>query len=183
MKSNRKRQGGFTMIEMTGVLAVTMILSALATFSFTDVMLAYQAGLDARSIQSQVALARMRASSAFDQAQVSFNQDARTYQIELQNKATLAYAIDAGTSAAFLSRGVNFGFGNISTPAGEQATIYQSTTIRFNSRGVPVDASGAPTGDYAIYLTSANGLTYAVTVSRSGRVNMWEYVGSAWVLR
>ena len=46
-----------------------------------------------------------------------------------------------------------------------------------------MDASGAPTGDYAIYLTSANGLTYAVTVSRSGRVNMWEYVGSAWVLR
>jgi len=37
---------------------------------------------------------------------------------------------------------------------------------------------------YAIYLTNSdNDLFYAVTVSQSGRVNVWQNIAGAWALR
>ena len=80
--------------------------------------------------------------------------------------------------ATFLSANVSFGYGIVSTPPeGTQASIAQAPAcaddtgaglsntgcIVFNSRGVPVDGSGAPTAVNALYLTDGTAV-YAVTV-------------------
>ena len=97
----------------------------------------------------------------------------------LYNNTSSSYVNEGGTQN--LSSGNSFSYGSISTPAGSQSPIAQSTAIIFNSRGIPVDAGGSPTGNYAIYLSSGTGLYYAVTVSVTGTSNIWVYSGGAWV--
>jgi hypothetical protein len=57
----------------------------------------------------------------------------------------------------------------------------------FNTRGLPVDSSGAPltAGGSALYLWNQNQLYDAVTVSLGGRVTVWNWstTASAWVMR
>ena len=91
-----------------------------------------------------------------------------------------------------LSQGVNFGFGAATAglpnpqaaiaqaPAcssgvagGAAGTAYPNTTcIEFNSRGLPVAASGSPTANDAMYVTDAN-TVYGVTVIISGLIQQW----------
>ena len=42
----------------------------------------------------------------------------------------------------------------------------------FNSRGVPIDSSGAPLGTNAFYLTDGSAV-YAVTVAATGMLRSW----------
>ena len=42
----------------------------------------------------------------------------------------------------------------------------------FNSRGVPIDASGAPIGTNAFYVTDGSAV-YAVTVAATGMLRSW----------
>jgi Tfp pilus assembly protein FimT len=179
-------KSGFTTVELAMVVGMTLILSTVATFGLQSFLRAYRAGADARAIASQLSLARMRASSAFTRTQLFVNADARTYQVRLDSNKDGNFdtsdVTEGGTYS--LSPGVNLGFGTISTPAGEQTTISQSVDAAspvFNSRGVPGNGTLTP---YAIYLTNSdNDLFYAVTVSQSGRVNVWQNTAGAWALR
>ena len=174
-------QSGFSSIELAAVVGIAMILSALATFGMDSFMRAYRAGADARAIASQLSLARMRASAAFTRARLKVDTNARTYQIELDTKAAPngSFVLEGATN--FLSPGVSFGFGTISIPAGEQTTIAQTDKITFNSRGIPVeDVTWTPTGNNAIYLRNDK-LTYAVSVSETGRVSVWQNIDGSWV--
>ena len=99
-----------------------------------------------------------------------------------------------------LSNGVGFGFSSVGTPPpNTQVSIAQagackddagadisgSACIVFNSRGLPVDSTGGPTGVGAFYLTDNNSV-YAVTVSATGMMRFWRTVTSAtpsWALQ
>jgi Tfp pilus assembly protein FimT len=187
MANVSERHSGFTTVELAMVVGMAVILAAFSTFGLQSFLRAYRVGADARAIASQLSLARMRASSAFTQARVHVDADARTYQIELDNKAPRGtFVLEGGTHA--LSAEVNLGYEGISTPAGEQTTIAQTPDVIFNSRGIPVDGTGTPTPNTAIYLTNGNGLQYAVTVSQTGRVTVWQWLQQstnppAWVAR
>lgn len=103
--------------------------------------------------------------------------------------------------APTLSQEVNFGYGTLGTPPpGTQTTMGQgcasgstctlqckpgaannptggadiadTTCIMFNSRGIPVDNTGAPFGDNAIYIIGG-GSVYASTVSATGQSVAW----------
>ncbi len=184
MAKNTEHQSGFTMVELTMVIGMTLILSTLATFGLQSFLRAYRAGADARAVASQLSLARMRASSAFTRAQLFVNADARTYQVRLDSAKNGTFVTEGGTYS--LSPGVNLGFGSISTSPlpSELTTMSQSVDAAspvFNSRGVPGNGNLTP---YAIYLTNSdNDLFYAVTVSQSGRVNVWQYISGAWASR
>ena len=112
-------------------------------------------------------------------------------------------ACDAPTTAAAavpqdiqLSQGDAPGFGAVvAAPPGTQTVFGQAPAcldnaggaiantacVVFNSRGIPVIpgfpgvpiVNNTPTGDDAIYFTNNAGLTYAVTVSASGKTSMW----------
>jgi hypothetical protein len=83
---------------------------------------------------------------------------------------------------------VSFGYGFISTaPSNTQTTIGQATLCKdgspladvantacviFNSRGIPVDSSGAPTGSYALYINDGT-FCYGVTIAATGFIRTW----------
>ena len=50
--------------------------------------------------------------------------------------------------------------------------IAETASIVFNSRGVPVDATGAPTASGAVYLESGT-TVYAATIAATGLVRLW----------
>jgi hypothetical protein len=86
-----------------------------------------------------------------------------------------------------LSPTVSFGLGgNTTPPPNTQAAIGQapacrdtggnaiagSSCVEFNSRGVPVDATGSPDPGGAFYLTDGS-VAYGVTVSAGGMIRLW----------
>lgn len=159
-------------------MAMVLVLTAVTVPTVSTTLQTYKMMGAARMIAGELTLARMRAAASFTQGEVSFSTSAGTFQIQLYDKTTNAFAAEGGTQ--YLISGITFGYGTISTPAGTQTTIAQSTQIIFNSRGIPVDNTGAPTGTYAIYLTNGVKQYYAVSVAVNSAIYIWRYNGSGW---
>ncbi len=181
-----------------------MVTLAVALPSVTTAMKTYKTSSDVRNLAAQIALAKMRAAADFTDARINFNaftKNAGTgtyqYQIELWNSTSGTWQTDQIGSANIvqnLSTSTAFGFGSIGTPAGSQsAPITNWSTIEFNSRGVPVVGSNggvavtttagsltSPTALNAVYLNNGNGAYYAITVSPSGNIQMWQWGGTTW---
>ena len=118
------------------------------------------------------------------------------YRLQSWDKSTNTWTTEG--DAERLPRGVWFGFGAVaSPPPNTQGSIGQASPclsdaataaaltgsafaapsattscVQFNSRGIPVDATGAPTGADAIYLTDGN-VVYGTTVSATGMTQLW----------
>jgi hypothetical protein len=110
---------------------------------------------------------------------------------------------DASSPVQSLSQSVTFGFGTVSaaSPNPQAAigiaqapvcskgvaggvtasTISNSACIEFNSRGIPISASGSPTANDALYVTDGNAVT-GVTVIATGLIQTWSTSASttAW---
>jgi prepilin-type N-terminal cleavage/methylation domain-containing protein len=198
------RSRGFTLLELLIVVAIILVVLAIALPSVTTAMKTYKTAGDVRGLAAQIALAKMRAAADFTDARVNFNsfvQNTSTgtyqYQIEVYNQTTSAWGTDqtgsVNTGQQNLSTGTLFGFGSINllpspSSAGgyESGSITNSSTIMFNSRGVPV--TGTPgsggsltnTANYAVYLNNGNGAYYGITVSPSGNIQMWQWNGAGW---
>ena len=177
-------QRGLGMIEVVIVVTILMIVLAIAIPQAIGTMRAFRAQSNARSVASQLGLAKMRAADGFTQSRLNCNTTTRSCQVEICTSkgvsACNTFSADGGP--LLLSEGISFGFGSITTPAGTQTTIQNTTQVLFNSRSLPVDGTGAPTGNYAIYLNDQFGNNYAVTVYASGRIAAWRYRNGAWSL-
>src|ERR1051326_5199827 len=143
--SRTNRMRGFSVVEIALVLLIAMGILGITIPAVQTILRSYQAAADARSLAIQLALVRMRAGANFTQARLNCNLVAKSCQLEIFNKTTSQFQAEGG--AQLLSQGVSFGFGSITTPAGTQTTIQNSANILFNSRGIPVDSTGAATGD------------------------------------
>lgn len=172
-------QRGSTLVELLVNLAIISVLTATTLPSVTGVVANYKLQGAARTIAGELTLAKMRASATFTHAEVTTNTATGTFQLQLYDKGTNAYVPEGGTQ--YLPQGTSFSYGSITAPAGTQTTIAQSTAIIFNSRGVPIDNTGAPTGTYAVYMTNGKGMYFAVTEAVNGGVDIWRYSGSGWV--
>ena len=168
---------GFSMVELVIAVLIIITVSAMAIPKFVSVTQDARMANDIRSISAQIFLARMRAASAGNKSRLNFNTAANTYQIEVWNGT--AWAIYGGTTN--LATGDTFGYGSITTPAGQQSSIAQTTPIYFNSRGMATDSSGNATANSAIYFTNIRGQYAAVAVSIAGQPTSYTYTGSAWV--
>lgn len=144
----------------------------------------------ARAVSYQVALAKMRAAASATRARVFFDFANGTYRLETWDRTNDQWTTNGGIER--LPRGVAFGFGEVGTPPpNTQSNILQPAACReglndatdeiadsgcvvFNSRGIPIDVSGAPTGENAVYVTDTNGsVVYATTVSATGLSHLW----------
>ena len=180
------------MYEVTIVTLIMMIVLGTAIPSLTAVLRSYRSFGDAKSISNEMSLARMRAAADFTRTRVYFDLNAMTYQLQTYNKSTSQFQLEGGIEN--LSTNDSFGFGAITTAAGTQTTIGQPSAclnsagsvisntacILFNSRGIPVDTTGAVTSNDSIYLSDGSGGYFAVTASPSGRVAAYHYTGSSW---
>jgi len=127
----------------------------------------------------------MRAASRYSKERVYVDLTSNAYQLQYWDKATGDWVNEPSTIA--LSSGVSFSTkGATQPPSNTQSAIGQSTActtktgsaisgsacITFNSRGIPTDSSGSPTGDSALYLSDGS-TTYAVTVSATPLIRLW----------
>lgn len=182
---NSVRERGFTLIEVLLVLAVVGIVSAIAVPTTAAAMRGYSLKGDARAVYNLVALAKMRAAARFSRARLHVDRTTNTYFLESWNKTTNAWV--AETVATRTSSGVSFGFGSLSAPPPNTQNaigfsplckdalgndIAYSSCVIFNSRGMPIDAAGLPTGGNGIYLTDGSGV-YATTVTTTPQVKLW----------
>jgi type II secretory pathway pseudopilin PulG len=179
------RTHGFSTLETLVVVALVGVVSAIslpmATRALGDVRLRG----DARAVANSVALAKMRAASGFTRARMFVNLDADSFFIQVWNRDLETWETEGGS--VDLSPGVTFGFGALDTPPPDtQVEIAQSSPcqddegedigntacIVFNSRGIPIDNAGTPTGNNGLYVTDGLGV-YGTTLTATPLVRLW----------
>lgn len=193
-----RNDSGVTLLEILVVLAVVLILAALSLPAAKNYRISWQELSGAKSIVSQLALAKMRAASNFSWSEVycgttsySDGSSNSTCQVKLNSAATGNTTFSATNSGDTngqepLPPALHFGFGNITVGAGHQSTPAQPNAatppfqILFNSRGVAIDTSGNPTSNYTLYLYSDMGRYYAISVELTGKPRLWKWGGSQW---
>jgi Tfp pilus assembly protein FimT len=173
------------MIELLIVVCLIGLLSSMALFSVKASLNYHRLSGDARALQDSVAVTKMRAASAFTQARLYGDLAGNTYHLETWNKTTSTWTNEGGNGN--LATGNSFGFGAVANappnsqtvigqaaacqnPAG--AVIASTTCVLFNSRGIPVDTTGTPTAQDALYVTDGEAV-YSVTLSATGITRVW----------
>lgn len=178
---------GYSLIELLMVVGITTVVAAMAVPMMSNTIGNFRLSGDARSVTSAVSLAKLRAASDFSQARLYVDLTARAFHVETLTKAVPpVWVTEGGTTT--LSSGVTFGFGAIATPPTNTQTVIgqasacvtaagvaiaNTACILFNSRGIPVDPSGAPpnvgapTGNDALYVTDGTAV-YGLTLSATG---------------
>jgi len=192
-----RRAAGFSLLETVFVVALTGVIMAIAIPMSGNALGFFRLSGDARSTANSIALAKMRASSVFSRVRLFVDLSANQYHLETWNKTTSKWDAESGTNT--LAARVSFGYGSVGTaPPNTQTTIGQApfckgndgndigntACVIFNTRGVPIDSTGAPVVS-ALYLTDGTAV-YGVTVSATGMVRTWRTPPSAtpsWVLQ
>jgi len=182
---------GVSLLEMLVVLAIVGVLAAVAIPMTGNALANFRLSGDQRSVSNQISVAKMRAASSFSRTRLYVNLTARTFRIETWNKTTSAWAAESGDTS--LSPGVTFSFGPVTTPPPNTqgiigqalactdnlgAVIANTACVMFNSRGVPVDSTFAPTALDAIYVTDGTAVQ-GVTVAATGLLKAWNTVAVA----
>lgn len=174
------------MLEALFVAAIAATLAAIAIPMSGNVLGYARLSGDARGISNAVAVTKMRAASDFTRARLYVDLSGKSHHMETYVKTgTPGWVTRNGPT--YLSSGVSLSYGSLSSPpSNTQATISQAPAcldnsnvaiantacIVFNSRGVPVDSSGAPTPADAVYVTDGTAV-YAATVAVSGMIQLW----------
>lgn len=179
-----KRYSGFSLLELSIMLFVFIALIAVAIPNLMEMLRANRLTGDARSLVRQLSLARQRAGADFTWTKIVIDNSTTPINYTLQicsTKATSScttFTTEGGRQ--YLSSTTALGFGSSSGAAGGQMTAAQTTTVIFNSRGIPIDNTGSPTATDTIYLADSLGNACAVSVTLSGHARGWRYA-SGWV--
>ena len=178
-------------MELLFVLALFGVLAAIAVPMAKPAVSGYQIAGQAHALAYDVSLAKMQAASRFTQARLFVNLAARTYRTEAWDKTSGAWVAQSDTVP--LPAGVGFGYGGLGTPPlNTQGTMGQpsacldasneailgTSCVQFNSRGIPIDGTGTPTGSDVVYLTDGS-TVYAVAVTLAGLTQLWWSPASA----
>jgi prepilin-type N-terminal cleavage/methylation domain-containing protein len=186
-------EGGFSLVEMLMVLAIIGVLAAITVPMSGNALRYLKLSGDARDLTNAAAVTKMRAAAKFTRARLYIDLAGKAFYIQTFDK-TISVPCPVGcwvneTGTTTLSSTVSFAYGPVTAPpANTQTTIGQAPAcmtaaatpvavantacIIFNSRGLPVDATGGPTGDDAVYVTDSTAV-FGVTVAATGFVRLW----------
>ncbi|HYK90660.1 MAG TPA: GspH/FimT family pseudopilin [Acidobacteriota bacterium] len=173
-----EKDRGFSLAELCIMVSMMAILVSLSVPVASNMLRDFQLLADVRNIATSVTYAKLRATSGMTHYQLTFNISENTWSVNKLNKSTNAYEVEGDTkqlSMGAAHSGITFKSSSSYAPTGFPTS--SSTSITFNSRGIPIDGGSTPPN--ALYISNA-GADYAVTVSLSGKVQLWRYRNSQW---
>jgi prepilin-type N-terminal cleavage/methylation domain-containing protein len=180
-----RNQRGMSLLETLLVVGIFSVVAAIAIPVGPTAVRGYKLAGHGQAIAYQVSLAKMRAAASFTRARVYIDFAVNTYRLEVWNAAAATWTTDG--SVEQLVQPIGFGFGNALAPPPDTqgaiaqpdpcrdaggAVIANSGCVMFNSRGIPIDSTGAATGANGVYLTDGTAV-YATTVSATGMTQLW----------
>jgi prepilin-type N-terminal cleavage/methylation domain-containing protein len=182
----RLNDHGFSAVELLIVLAVVGSVAAMGMPISDGLIDDIRLRGDAQGLSSAVALTKMTAATKFSRSRLRVNEAAGTWQIETwQSTGTPGWIVDGG--AHQLSYDGRFGPGPVITPppnsqsvvgqpspclAADATAIAGTACLIFNSRGLPVSSSGAPTTTQVLYLRGPTGV-FAIVLGATGQLQVW----------
>jgi prepilin-type N-terminal cleavage/methylation domain-containing protein len=178
---------GFSLVELLMVVAIMGVLAAITVPMSGNAIRYIKVSGDARDVANATAVTKMRAAAKFTQARLYIDIVGKQYYVQTYDKATSAWVTDGGATS--LANTVSFSYGPVTTPpANTQTAINQAPLCKnsasppvdvantacvvFNSRGIPIDSTGSPFGDDAIYVTDGSAV-YGITVAATGFIRTW----------
>jgi prepilin-type N-terminal cleavage/methylation domain-containing protein len=179
------QEHGFSMMEMLLVTAVVGIVAVIALPMTGRTVGGLRLKGDAQGLSNSVALTKMRAASSFSRARLYADLGMNWYMVQVWDKVADAWVTEG--SPVRMSGAVSFSTGGIGQPPpntqvaiaqsdpcfdGEGNAIGGTACIVFNSRGIPVDGDGSPTGRNALYISNGVGV-YGVTITATPLVRLW----------
>lgn len=172
----RENDRGFSLTELCLIVALMAVTAALSVPMISSSMPGLQLRADARSISDALSLAKLTAISQMTRTQVSFNIAGNQWSLSKWNKTTSQYDLQGAVnslSSGVSHSGIQFKAASGSAPSGFPTT--SSGTITFNSRGIISNG-----GVGAVYISN-NDTDFAITVSISGKVQLWGRQNSQWI--
>ena len=169
---------GFSLVELSVVLAISAILATMAIPMLTSSMHSMQLASDARSIASTMTYAKLSSASLTTRCRLTFDIDNSQWKLERRNPATGNYELQEAInqlSSGVADSGIIFKSNSSTSPPGFPKD--SSTVITFSSRGTLIE----PSAGIGIVYISDDTEDYAVSVSASGKVQIWRYRNSQWV--
>jgi len=171
-----KKNSGFSLVELLILLSMTAVVSAFSIPMLTSAMREMQTQADAKSIATTMTYARMSAASQLTRYRMNFDVENNRWALSKRNPDG-TYTVEQATnelSKIIARSGITFKSESDSAPP--DFPTESSTTITFNSRGVPMEGAGV------IYLSSEN-VDYAISVSVAGKVQFWRNQDSQWIAK
>jgi len=170
---------GFSMVELSMLLAITAILAAFSIPMLSSTMHSMQLASDARSIGSTMSYAKLSATSQLTQYRLTFSLSEKEWRLDKRNRDSGEFELQQdvhGLSGGGSESCISFKSSSGTAPTGFPTA--SSTTITFDSRGIPRE------GASIIYLTNGDE-DFAVSASLSGKIQVWKSVNrngtSQWV--
>jgi prepilin-type N-terminal cleavage/methylation domain-containing protein len=182
---------GFSLIELLMVLAIMGVLAVIAVPMSGNTIRYLKLSGDARELSNATAVAKMRAAAKFTQSRLYVDVSGRSFYVQTYDKTSSTWTTEGGATS--LSSTVTFGYGPIATPPPNTQTsigqapecmtmagsppvavpVANTACVIFNSRGIPIDATGSPTGLDAVYVTDGSAV-YGITVAATGFIRTWQ---------
>ena len=192
----RTSSPGYSLVELMAFMAVMVTVAAFIMPFTRSSINAMNLTSDARNVMSSVSLAKMRAAAGFTKARIYVVLGTNTFYVERWRKNPAGWVTEGVVKQ--LSSNVSFGLSGLTTPPpntqpviGQAApclnnagvAIAGTACIVFNSRGVPIDNTNAPTPAGAYYL--GDGATiFGITTTTGGMVQLWRtnLTSGSWAL-
>lgn len=182
LNKNIKKIGtpGFSVVELLIVLTMLSILSAVAIPSLSSAMRDMQFVSDARNVSSALGYARLKAKSMMNPYRVEFDLNDNQWSVKRYDSASDSWVLEQAVnelSSGVSNSGITLTKGAGTSPTGFPET--SSTDITFNSRGIPVSGT-TPTSNNIIYISRSDTDYYAITVTLTGKVQVWKKSEDGW---
>jgi len=180
---------GYSLVELLVVLFIIITFAAIAIPNLMTMVGNLKTRGDARDLNGEIVLAKMRAAADYSRARVYADLSTNAFRIETcpyTPSGPCTWTPDqSGTQS--LSNGVSFGYGSLTTPPfntqaslgqapgcldNSGSTVANTACIIFNSRGIPITTGAVPTPNDALYVTNGKSIT-GVTISVTGLTKIW----------